>query len=565
MTDELFKDQDAASKRSMCAALNKDMAKKRDAALEREFHAAAMAVLRSRVVVVDDVASVKAYMESASKDGLKARTLYMDISQYPSLAVSGKWSKNLARQPTQEMQKKLATNVKVVPVTPITGSLILRSCHVSLESFNTELAKSFAAKYQKTMFVPVDVPRAYERAMRSAAARSLGPSSVRSEKSGIEFHFRSVGGRSYGDDDEEPKKEKKKEDDEEEEEEEDDEELEVDESGEGIPIEAMSTKQLKGLFGRDALNMMGAMFQHSSQIGESARFQPADKCVMTKKPNGKLEIYRKSQIHPTAVHSVLNLALASNAAGIAPGECFVQLSGGTPEPIIGAIIAGFTKVFYVSQNASEHTWMQWPSAHEEKVHDVDYTNYVSPNPESPDQGMLAVEAAKMLAPFIRNFIFDTPNSLMVPSPTQIIVPPLQTFTFIAVTGKVVARTIHHDQQSEPSKQSEQSKKSEQSKRAPKASSKASSSAGPGSATGDKPPATPKVKGTIKPSDDDDDEEEDDAGDDSGEEDDEEGEGDMESEMAALEALSMANTPTPKKKGRKRKAEPKAESSGKKNK
>ena len=83
VTAELFKDQDAAGKRSLCAALNKDMIKKRDALLDREFHAAAMAVLRSRVVVVDDAASVKQYMESASKEGLKARTLYMNISQYP--------------------------------------------------------------------------------------------------------------------------------------------------------------------------------------------------------------------------------------------------------------------------------------------------------------------------------------------------------------------------------------------------------------------------------------------------------------------------------------------------
>ena len=97
--------------------------------------------------------------------------------------------------------------------------------------------------------------------------------------------------------------------------------------------------------------------------------------------------------------------------------------------------------------------MKSPSVHEEKVHDLDYTNYVSPNPEVPDQGLMAVEAVKMLAPYIKNFTLETPNSLMVPSPVPILVPPLQTDTVIAVTGQVIARTIHPNP-SEPSQQSQ---------------------------------------------------------------------------------------------------------------
>ena len=91
------------------------------------------------------------------------------------------------------------------------------------------------------------------------------------------------------------------------------------------------------------------MFQHTSQIGEHARFQTLESCLQTKLPNGRSEIYRKSQIHQTAIYSALNLALASTAQGIAAGECFVQLSGGTPGPLIGAILAGFTQVVYVGQ------------------------------------------------------------------------------------------------------------------------------------------------------------------------------------------------------------------------
>ena len=75
----------------------------------------------------------------------------------------------------------------------------------------------------------------------------------------------------------------------------------MEETTEGTPIEAMSSKQLKSLFGREALNMMDAMFQHASQIGEHARFQTLESCLQTKLPNGRSEIYRKSQIHPAAV------------------------------------------------------------------------------------------------------------------------------------------------------------------------------------------------------------------------------------------------------------------------
>ena len=556
VTDELFKDQSASSKRNLCNALNKDAVKKREAALDREFHAAAIAIFRSRLVVVEDALAVKSYMESASKEGLKARIAYMDLSQYPSLTVKGKWSKNLAKEPSKEFQKHLAQKVQLLPVTPITGSLILRSCYVSLESFNTDVAQTFPAKYQKTLFVPIDLPKIYEARLKSAAARSLGPS-ARNERSGIEFQFRAIGGRASSDDDDEDKQQKKKRDGEEDEEDEDDDmdEEEGLDNGDGsesmIPIESMNAKQLRGLFGREALNIMGAMFQHTSQIGEPARFQTFDKCVQTKTPSGKLEIYRKSQIHPSAVYSALNLAMASTSAGISPGECFVQLSGGTPEPLVGAIMAGFSKVFYVAQNTTEANWMKVPSAHEEKVHDIDYTQYVSPNPDIPDQGFMIVEAAKMLAPYIKNFTLETPNSLMVPSPVTINVPPLQTYTYIAVTGKVIARTIQH----QPSEQSKKSNTTDEpvapSSAEGSKSTAASSSGGPGSSSGDKPPSTPKLKGAINAGEeaqDDDDDDENEVDDDG-----EAGEAGEDEELAELEALQAQHAPTPKKKqGKKRK-------------
>ena len=556
VTEELFKDQDAAGKRSLCAAFNKDAVKKRDAAMEKAFHGAAAQVLRSRMVVVDSVNSAKSFMESSSKDGLKARMLYLDVAQIQSLQSSGKFSKVLVKQPSQEQQKTFARSILTVPVSPITGSLLIRGAHVRLDVLHGEIADNYPSRYEKSLFIPIDLPTAYARCMKSAAARALGPMSNRNDRSGVEMVFRAVGGsRAGGDDDEEESKKKNPGEGDEEESEEEDDQDDGEQEAEGtedLPIEALSTKQLKNLFGRDALNMVGAMFQHSSQIGEPARFQPLDKDVQYTKPNGRKAVYRKGQLHPTAVHSAILLALSTNASGITPGECFVQLAGGTPEAAVAAVMAGFTKVVYVAQSEQELNWMRLPSTHEEKVNSIDYSgsNYVSPNPDTPDQGFLAVEAVKMLAPYIKNFVLETPNSLMVPTPVPITIPPLQTFTFIQVTGKVVARTMHSTTTGGESKPAEKAATQPSSSAAGSSSDKTGSGGkgGPGSASGKQVPATPKAKGKIEPEDADDGDE----GEDDGEGDDDSGgeaEG-MQDELAQLEALETKKE-TPKKGGKRK--------------
>ena len=103
VTDDLCKDQDSASKRALCEQLNKDAKKKQADALQAQVCFAAAEVFRSRVVVVDSTASAKAYMESCCKDGLRARVVYLDWTQYASLQSKGAWSKVLSRQPSKDI------------------------------------------------------------------------------------------------------------------------------------------------------------------------------------------------------------------------------------------------------------------------------------------------------------------------------------------------------------------------------------------------------------------------------------------------------------------------------
>ena len=58
----------------------------------------------------------KSYMESSSKDGLKARLVYLDVGQIQTLQTAGKFSKVLVRQPNKEQQKGFSRNILTVPV-----------------------------------------------------------------------------------------------------------------------------------------------------------------------------------------------------------------------------------------------------------------------------------------------------------------------------------------------------------------------------------------------------------------------------------------------------------------
>ena len=179
--------------------------------------------------------------------------------------------------------------------------------------------------------------------------------------------------------------------------------------------------------------------------------------------------------------------------------------------------------------------MSLPSRAVELANSIDYMQYVSPDADVPEKGFLAVEAVKLLAPYIRNFVLETPNSVMVPPPNPIQVPSLQTFTFMAVTGRVIARTIlGADSSTNTSKQSMQSMQSTKSQ---SPTPKKQTLSGPGSSSGSVPPPKPKSAGkrlvNMVASDEDDasaDDDADDDGDEAADGDDDDG------DLEALERL-----------------------------
>ena len=107
-TEDLFAGQDAAGKRALCESLNKEAKKKQTAALQGALAAAAAEIIRTRLVVVHSTVAAKAYMESCSLDGLRARVVYADFTQFSQIQSKGAWTKILCKQPTKDARSPRA-------------------------------------------------------------------------------------------------------------------------------------------------------------------------------------------------------------------------------------------------------------------------------------------------------------------------------------------------------------------------------------------------------------------------------------------------------------------------
>ena len=306
-----------------------------------------------------------------------------------------------------------------------------------------------------------------------------------------------------------------------------------------MPIDTMSQAQLQRTFGRSALEVVGAMWQHQSKIAEQARFMAKDDMISFITASGRKSVMRRSQVSPTVIYSALRSSISTSAVAIASHDTFIQLAGGTPEGIVAGIMMGFQKAIYVTTTAKEYSWMSLPSLATEYANKVDYLNYVSPDPDDPERGFLAAEAIKLLIPYIRNFVMDN-KDIMIPPPFPIDVPPLQTFTYIAVTGRVLARTILNHQATPKKEEKKTQNLAEE-----------DTHGGPGSASGTTLPPKPQISGKIvvkvtgKKKSEIEEEDAEEGGDEDAEDDGEDEHEEEEDDISVLEKLEQASS-TPKK-------------------
>ena len=419
VTDLLFNGQAREAKEKLCKRMNADAERKRNLDMRAAFGRAAAVIFRHKVVVVESIQEAKAWMETRTNDKLSCRIVFVDFTQFQSLSSVAEYSKVLNIGAPQAFQEALGDEVRMLPMTPCTGSLLVRVGSHPIDHFNIKASQWMGR--ERTIFIPIDVPPSYEKYLRSAARRALGLKGDLQERSGVEYQMRILGA-------------KEQEGTGEEEEEGPEEGHDGPQEDEELAIENMSGKSIRKAFGRGTLEVMGALFQHTSKIGNQAKFLHKNERITTVDQHGKDKVFRKGQLHMTAPLAAMRSILASSATGLGSKECLVCIGGGTPEAAVAGVVLGFERVIFVTDDREKMTLPESDDA-------TDYFKYEAPV-DTPNAGILAAAAVRMLSPCVENHVLQQSAGEKLVPPHEIVLPPLQVYTFIPMTGRVLARTVH---------------------------------------------------------------------------------------------------------------------------
>ena len=118
--------------------MNRDAEQKRKLDLKNLINEHATAVLHNRLVVLPSADAVKNYMEM-TMHGLVARTVVIDVTM-PTSRQTGPKSRNVCFAPTADNQKVWATDLKVLPATPVVGHVLIRPAQHSVEALNYQIS-----------------------------------------------------------------------------------------------------------------------------------------------------------------------------------------------------------------------------------------------------------------------------------------------------------------------------------------------------------------------------------------------------------------------------------------
>jgi hypothetical protein len=78
-------------------------------------------------------------------------------------------------------------------MTSIIGTVLTRSGGVSVEKYNDKMSSAFGRP--SSVFVPIAMPAAFLKHIKSATKRALGPHTDMQERSGIEYTMRMIGAK----------------------------------------------------------------------------------------------------------------------------------------------------------------------------------------------------------------------------------------------------------------------------------------------------------------------------------------------------------------------------------
>ena len=137
-------------------------------------------------------------------------------------------------------------------------------------------------------------------------------------------------------------------------------------------------------------------------------------------------------------------ALSTSSVPLASSDVFVNVTGGAPEPLAAAIALGFRTVFHVAGSSEEELMYALPTEEQERLARKDYFNYRSPEADIPSMGVLAAEAVRHIAEYLKNEAFAAPATIKVPLTRPLDLPPVAVYTYMPVLNQIVKRTVRDD-------------------------------------------------------------------------------------------------------------------------
>jgi hypothetical protein len=177
----------------------------------------------------------------------------------------------------------------------------------------------------------------------------------------------------------------------------------------------MTASQLRQVAGDVAEDLANAYFQHTARMTLPALFRPLSSMLTITTEKGS-KLYRKGQVDPSVCIRAFSSALNTSSLALVSSDVFVNVTGGTPEPIVAAIQLGFKTIFHVVESTEEELLWQLPTPEAEKVQDIDYFKYHSPCPEVPLMGLLAAEAVRQLSEYLKNDALNVLGALRLSLP-----------------------------------------------------------------------------------------------------------------------------------------------------
>ena len=428
-----YGDMTVSEKKSLVQKLNTEAQVARDKAIRTQVEAQAAAIMRARVKTFASVTDMKHYMESHTDSQLQMRMGLIDCTM-PSEVQTGSSSRRVSKEPSQTWQEDVVKEVQMVPSLPVVSTVVIRAALHSCFPLLSGIDKTHPHKRQ--VIVPIDVPLKHLRYIASGQARASGP--VQQERSGIDFFTRTIG---HAKKSQAPR-------------ESDDEASEESVASDGEkPVvqdaaksstsitdpNTMTMSQLVKEYGIvRATEISQATFQHANRICEAAKFREVSSLLEIQLgERGAKKIWRKGQLDPSVFFRAFESVLSSVTMPVSSQDVFVNFTGGTPECLVAAMACGFQHVFAIMPQ-QDMAMMMLPSEEQEKG-GVDYSSYVSLDPENPSMGVLAAEGVRQLSRCIQNHI-NSADYMRVEPIATVNAPAEKTYCYFQVTDQIVAKS-----------------------------------------------------------------------------------------------------------------------------